>query len=266
MHNEALNETSTLTRNQTREVLLSVTRNLLLDLTGVLRTAKAFFNPIAERISLTLRSWEKFPYRVFNECESWHVGPPTQVEKPQGGQGVTHFALFRVIKLGICWQSCYLLPPSSLSVGEILSCQRNNVKTRRFGGLFFLFHISDRGRGGKWTLFIRSWANYLSPSCTAADTTLTTREEKNSKYGQTDRQTQPCSCCRLSFVIPHCVLKSRTETFWRLSGTFSEKPRRGADKIFRRAFQSGVGVDKTPDGSLQPYPCLQSVNVCPRNN
>lgn len=61
-------------------------------------------------------------------------------------------------------------------------------------------------------------------------------------------------------------LKSRTETFCRLSGTFSEKPRRGADKIFRRAFQSGVGVDKTLDGSLQPYPCLQSVNVCPRKN
>lgn len=125
----------------------------------------------------------------FNECESWHVGPPTQVEKPQGGQGVTHFALFRVIKLGICWQSCYLLPPSSLSVGEILSCQRNNVKTRRFGGLFFLFHISDRGRGGKWTLFIRSWANYLNPSCTAADTTLTTREEKKLKIWPQDRQT-----------------------------------------------------------------------------
>lgn len=186
------------------------------------------------------------------------------MEKPLGGQGVTHLALFRVIKLGICWQDCYLLPPSFLSVREILSREHNNVKTQRFAVLFFLFHISDRGWGRKWTLFDCSWANYLSPSCTTADTTIRTGEKKKSKWGcNRDGQTQPCSCGRLPFVIPHCAFEvqwGQMETFWWLPSIISEKPRRCGDKICRRAFQWGVCVDNTPEGSQLPCPSLKLVN------
>lgn len=122
-----------------------------------------------------------------------------------GRTGCNTHCTFQVIKLGICWQGCYLLPPS-FSVEEILSqhkkegaMRRDNVKTQLLGHFYSSPHL--RRRGGKSSLFTYSWVNYLSPSCVATDMIFETSKCDSDR----DRQTQPCSFGRLPFVISLCV-------------------------------------------------------------